>query len=37
MMKRKGELRDNNVKRENIMVPSWYLQDLGGDFLVTYD
>jgi hypothetical protein len=32
-----GELRDNNVKDELRAIPSWYLQDLGGDFLIAYD
>lgn len=33
----RGESRDNNVKNEFELVPSWYLQDLGGDFYIAYD
>lgn len=32
-----GELRNNNLKNEFENIPSWYLQDLGGDFFVVYD
>lgn len=34
---RRGEARDNGVEDEFRDVPSWYLQDLGGDFLIAYD
>lgn len=34
---RGGEKRDDSVKDEFRNVPSWYLQDLGGDFLIAYD
>lgn len=34
---RGGELRDENTKDTTREVPSWYLQDLGGDFLIAYD
>ncbi len=34
---KRGELRDNNRKDETRTVPYWYLQDLGGDFLIAYD
>ena len=32
-----GERRDNNLITLYEHVPSWYLQDLGGDFLIAYD
>lgn len=32
-----GEARDKNVNDEYRDIPSWYLQDLGGDFLIAYD
>lgn len=34
-----GEKRDNNLKNTSASarIPSWYLQDLGGDFLIAYD
>jgi hypothetical protein len=32
-----GEKRDGNLKENYATVPSWYLQDLGGDFLIAYD
>lgn len=31
------EKRDGNLKSLLAHVPSWYLQDIGGDFLVAYD
>ena len=34
---RGGELRDNNTKDKTNTIPSWYLQDLGVDFLIAYD
>lgn len=32
-----GEHRDNMEAPRYYTVPSWYLQDLGGDFLIAYD
>lgn len=32
-----GESRDNRVINEFEEVPSWYLQNLGGDFYIAYD
>lgn len=32
-----GEKRDGNLVEEFSEVPSWYLQNLGGDFYIAYD
>lgn len=34
---KRGEKRDGDLISEHGNVPSWYLQDLGGDFLIAYD
>jgi hypothetical protein len=32
-----AEKRDKNLPFDFIEVPSWYLQNIGGDFYVAYD
>jgi len=31
------EKRNGNLERQYEEIPSWYLQDIGGDFFISYD